>query len=208
MIAHTIYKHFIHNHNCYEGKIVASFRCARRIILGRLKCQFHSCVQVSNLSSVCPPNSTTRRPKAPDNRRGEDTTFEVLLSQFAICHGNRKLPIITGSKPRKDSAAALFTTENVMFSFPMHHIARQVEDQLRSLQVTIPTCDAIFSSVISEVFAAISGVGWGSTPIKWAIGPSKWMIQPLCMKTTGPSSAKWRASQRNFISSNPSHENL
>ena len=40
---------------------------------------FESCVHASTLSSVGPSNSTTR--KGPDNRRGDDATFDILPSQ-------------------------------------------------------------------------------------------------------------------------------
>ena len=43
-----------------------------------------------NLSSFGPSSSTTR--KGPDNRRGEDATFDVLPSQKPSGRANRKLP--------------------------------------------------------------------------------------------------------------------
>ena len=55
----------------------------------------HVRMHASNLSSISPPNSTTC--KGPDNRHGEDTMFDVLLSQkpsILFHSANRKLPII------------------------------------------------------------------------------------------------------------------
>ena len=59
--------------------LIASFKSAWWNILGRLECHLYSCAHASNLSSVGPPNSTTR--KEPDNWGGEDATFYVLPSQ-------------------------------------------------------------------------------------------------------------------------------
>ena len=61
------------------GLKLASFGFALGMILGWLECQFHSCAHVSNLSSVGPPNSTTR--KGPDYHHGEDAALDVLPSQ-------------------------------------------------------------------------------------------------------------------------------
>ena len=61
---------------------LANFRFAWWMILGQLKCQYHSCALVSNLSFVGSPNSTTC--KEPDNHRGEDVNFDVLSSPKAI----------------------------------------------------------------------------------------------------------------------------
>ena len=52
---------------------------AWQMILGWLICQIHSCVYASKLSSIGPPGSATH--KRPDNRRGEDLTFDVLQLQ-------------------------------------------------------------------------------------------------------------------------------
>ena len=57
---------------------IVNIRFARRIILGLLICQFHSCASTSNLSSVGPPNSMTC--KGPDKLRDDDATFDVLPS--------------------------------------------------------------------------------------------------------------------------------
>ena len=69
--------------NVTANIIVASFRFAQRMILGRLECQFHLCVLASNLPSIGTPNSTT----GPDNRRGEDATFGAVAE--AIHRANK-----------------------------------------------------------------------------------------------------------------------
>ena len=58
-------------------QIIPSFWFAQWTILEGLEYQFHSCAHTSNLSSIGPPNSTTR--KGPDNHCGEDAMFDVLL---------------------------------------------------------------------------------------------------------------------------------
>ena len=45
----------------------------------KFKLHFKSCMHALTLSSVGPPNSTTR--KGPDNRRGDDATIDVLPSK-------------------------------------------------------------------------------------------------------------------------------
>ena len=57
---------------------MGSFRFDDGWILRRLNSNFIHVRMRKNLSSVGPPNATTR--KGPDNRRGEDATFGVLPS--------------------------------------------------------------------------------------------------------------------------------
>ena len=70
--------------------VIRAFLFARWMILGRLECQLYSCAHVSNLSSIGPPNSTTR--KGTDNHHGEDAMFDVFTATEAIRCANQKLP--------------------------------------------------------------------------------------------------------------------
>ena len=108
--------------------ILASFWFARLMILGRFECQFHPCAHASYLSSVGPPNSKIR--KGPDNRRGEDATFDVLSSHAeAILRANRKLPIVQGFS----------IMVNPFFNSSMEHVKLAAKQSLH-FRLNITTC--------------------------------------------------------------------